>query len=141
MNFVQAGNRTRVVFNLNSPQTFETRVEGKDVLVTLADTGAGVASDQPQVQRFAEARPNDTSHALRDVDFRRGSNGEGRIVVDLSDASGGIDIRQQGKTLVVDFLKTTLPRSLERRLDVADFNTPIVSVDTFSQGSNTRMVI
>jgi len=141
MNFVQAGNRTRVVFNLNSPQTFETRVEGKDVLVTLADTGAGVASDQPQVQRFAEARPNDTSHALRDVDFRRGSNGEGRIVVDLSDASGGIDIRQQGKTLVVDFLKTTLPRSLERRLDVADFNTPIVSVDTFPQGSNTRMVI
>ena len=140
LNFVQAGNRTRVVFNLNAPQTFETRVEGKDVLVTLADSGA-VAADQTQVQRFAEAKPNDTAHALRDVDFRRGSNGEGRIVVDLSDASAGIDIRQQGKTLVVDFLRTTLPRSLERRLDVADFNTPIVSVDTFSQGSNTRMVI
>ncbi len=140
MNFVQAGNRTRVVFNLNSPQTFDTRVEGKDVFVTLADSGA-VAADQTQVQRFAEAKPNDTAHALRDVDFRRGSNGEGRIVVDLSDASAGIDIRQQGKTLVVDFLRTTLPRSLERRLDVADFNTPIVSVDTFPQGSNTRMVI
>jgi type IV pilus assembly protein PilQ len=140
LNFVQAGNRTRVVFNLNAPQTFETRVEGKDVLVTLTDSGA-VAADQTQVQRFAEAKPNDTAHALRDVDFRRGSNGEGRIVVDLSDASAGIDIRQQGKTLVVDFLRTTLPRSLERRLDVADFNTPIVSVDTFPQGSNTRMVI
>jgi len=140
LSFVQAGNRTRVVFILNSAQTFETRVEGKDVLVSLADSGA-VAADQTQVQRFAEAKPGDASHALRDVDFRRGSNGEGRIVVDLSDASAGIDIRQQGKTLVVDFLKTTLPRSLERRLDVADFNTPIVSVDTFPQGGNTRMVI
>ena len=140
LNFVQAGNRTRVVFNLNSPQVFETSVVGKDVLVTLADTGAAGA-EQPQVQRFAEARASDSTHALRDIDFRRGSNGEGRIVVDLSDASTGIDIRQQGKTLVIDFLKTSLPRNLERRLDVADFNTPIVAVDTFAQGSNARMVI
>ena len=141
LNVVQAGNRTRVVFNLNAPQTFETRVEGKDVFVTLADSGAAVAADQAQVQRFAEARPGEAAHALRDVDFRRGSNGEGRVVVDLSDASTGIDIRQQGKTLVVDFVKTNVPRNLERRLDVADFNTPIVSVDTFNQGANARMII
>jgi len=140
LNFVQAGNRTRVVFNLNAPQTFETRVEGRDVLVTLAETGT-VAADQSQVQRFAEARPGDVTHSLRDVDFRRGSNGEGRVVVDLSDAGTGIDIRQQGKTLIVDFVKTSVPRNLERRLDVADFNTPIVTVDTFNQGGNTRMVI
>jgi type IV pilus assembly protein PilQ len=142
LNFVQAGNRTRVVFNLNAPQTFETTVEGRDVLITLSDTGA-VAGDQDQrpVQRFAEARPGDATHALRDVDFRRGTNGEGRIIVDLSDPNTGIDIRQQGRTLIVDFLKTTLPRNLERRLDVADFNTPVVTVDTFAQGANTRMVI
>ncbi len=141
LNFVQAGNRTRVVFNLNAPQTFDTRVEGKDVFVTLGDTGAVASNEPAAVQRFAEARPGDVTHALRDVDFRRGSNGEGRVIVDLSDASTGIDIRQQGKTLVVDFVKTTVPRNLERRLDVADFNTPIVSVDTFNQGGNTRMVI
>ena len=91
MNFVQAGNRTRVVFNLNSPQTFETTVEGRDVLVTLADSGTATAGAAEQVQRFAEPRPGDVTHALRDVDFRRGSNGEGRIVVDLSDNSTGID--------------------------------------------------
>jgi type IV pilus assembly protein PilQ len=143
LNFVQAGNRTRVVFNLNTPQTFETTVEGKDVLVTLADTGAGApgSTAQAQIQRFAEAQPGDVTHALRDVDFRRGTNGEGRIIVDLSDNSTGIDIRQQGRTLIVDFLKTTLPRNLERRLDVADFNTPVVTVDTFVQGANARMVI
>ena len=140
LNFVQAGNRTRVVFNLNKPQTFETRVEGNDILVTLTETGSTVA-DQGQVQRFAEARPGEIQHALRDVDFRRGKTGEGRIVVDLSDNSTGIDIRQQGRTLIVDFLKTSVPRNLERRMDVADFNTPVVTVDTFAQGPNTRMVI
>ncbi len=142
LNFVQAGNRTRVVFNLNKPQTFETQVEGNSVLVTLADTGAVAAAEAGgQVQRFAEARPGDTQHALRDVDFRRGRNGEGRIVVDLADNSTGIDIRQQGRTLVIDFMRTALPRNLERRLDVADFNTPVVSIDTFTQGGNTRMVV
>jgi len=141
LNFVQAGNRTRVVFNLNAPQTFETTVEGRDVLVTLADTGAAPSDQAATVQRFAEARPGDVTHALRDVDFRRGSNGEGRVVVELSDNTTGIDIRQQGRTLVVDFLKTSIPRNLERRMDVGDFNTPVVAVDTFAQGGNTRMVI
>jgi type IV pilus assembly protein PilQ len=140
LNLIQAGNRTRVVFNLNKPQTFETSVEGNAVLVTLTDQTAPSAQ-AVQVQRFAEAKGTDMPHALRDVDFRRGKAGEGRIVVDLSDNSAGIDIRQQGKNLIVDFLKTSLPRNLERRLDVNDFGTPVVTIDTFPQGSNTRMVI
>jgi len=141
VNVVQAGNRTRVVFNLNRPQTFETQVEGNAVLVTLIDQGDQLDAKVQTVQRFAEARPGDTQHTLRDVDFRRGANGEGRIVVDLSDAATGIDIRQQGKVLIVDFIKTSLPRNLERRLDVQDFATPIVTVDTFAQGANTRMIV
>ena len=142
VNVVQAGSRTRVVFNLNKPQTFETHVEGNTVLVTLADQGGVAGSPETTVvSRFAEARPGEASHTLRDVDFRRGKNGEGRIIVDLSDSTTGIDIRQQGRTLVVDFLKTTLPRNLERRLDVGDFATPVATIDTFTQGGNTRMVI
>jgi len=139
-NLITAGNRTRVVFNLNKPQTFETVVEGNAVIVTLNDQEA-VKPGSDAVQRFAEAKPSETQHALRDIDFRRGRNGEGRIVVDMSDSSAGIDIRQQGRTLVVDFLKTNVPRNLERRIDVADFGTPVVTVETFPQGSNARMVI
>jgi len=142
VNVVQAGNRTRVVFNLNKPQSYETQVEGNTVIVTLADQpGAAAVVEAPVVSRFAEARPGETQHALRDVDFRRGRNGEGRIIVDLSDNSTGIDIRQQGRTLVVDFLKTAVPRNLERRLDVADFATPVATIDTFSQGGNARIVV
>jgi type IV pilus assembly protein PilQ len=140
VNVVQAGNRTRVVFNLNKPQSFETQVEGNTVVVTLSETAA-VAAETPTVSRFAEARPGEAAHALRDIDFRRGRNGEGRIIVDLSDTTTGIDIRQQGKTLIVDFIKTSLPRNLERRLDVGDFATPVMTIDTFEQAGNTRMVI
>jgi type IV pilus assembly protein PilQ len=140
-NVIQSGNRTRVVFNLNKPQTFNTTVEGNAVLVTLMDQADTQDARTQVVQRFAEARPGDTQHALRDVDFRRGRNGEGRIVVDLADNSTGIDIQQQGRQLIVDFIKTSLPRNLERRLDVQDFGTPVVTVDTFAQGPNARMVI
>jgi type IV pilus assembly protein PilQ len=143
LNLIHADGRTRVVFNLNRPQTFDTGVEGNKVLVTLFDQGdiTTTAVQQTQVQRFAEARPGDVQHSLRDIDFRRGRNGEGRIMVDLSDNATGIDIHQQGRQLIVDFIKTTLPTNLQRRLDVQDFGTPVVSVDTFTQGSNTRMVI
>src|SRR6266581_2501495 len=142
VNVVQAGNRTRVVFNLNKPQSYETQIEGNTVLVTLSDQpSAAAAAEAPVISRFAEARPGEVAHTLRDVDFRRGRNGEGRIIVDLSDNSTGIDIRQQGRTLVVDFLKTAVPRNLERRLDVADFATPVATIDTFGQGGNARIVI
>ena len=141
VNIVQAGNRTRVVFNLNKPQTFETEVQGNTVLVTLFDQTDSQDAKTQTVQRFAEARPGDVQHTLRDVDFRRGPNGEGRIVIELSDNSTGIDVRQQGKSLIVDFIATSLPRTLERRLDVQDFATPVLTVETFSQGSNTRMII
>jgi type IV pilus assembly protein PilQ len=141
LNVIQSGNRTRVVFNLNKPQTFSTAVEGNAVVVTLFDQSERLDAKTQVVERFAEARPGDVAHSLRDVDFRRGANGEGRVVVDLSDNATGIDIRQQGKNLIVDFIKTTLPRNLERRLDVQDFGTPILAVETFNQGGNTRMVI
>ena len=140
LNVIQAGNRTRVVFNLNKPQTFDTQVEGNSIVVTLNDQEA-IRPGMDTVQRFAEPKSGEVQHALRDVDFRRGRNGEGRIVVDLSDASAGIDIRQQGRTLVVDFLKTSVPRNLVRRIDVADFGTPVMTVETLAQGANARMVI
>jgi type IV pilus assembly protein PilQ len=141
LNVIQAGSRTRVVLNLNRPQTFATQVDGSSVVVTLFDQSEQLDAKAQTVQRFAEARPGDVRHTLRDIDFRRGKNGEGRIVVDLSDNATGIDIRQQGKLLIVDFLRTNLPRNLERRLDVQDFGTPVMTVDAVNQGGNARMII
>ena len=139
-NIVQAGSRTRLVINLNQMLTYDTKIDGNNLLITLQ----GKAADRAVVgstSRFAEAKQSAQKHTLRDVDFRRGKNGEGRIQVDLSDPGIGIDIRQQGTTLIVDFLKTSLPRNLQRKLDVVDFATPVQGVDTFVQGDNVRMVI
>ncbi|MBI5658941.1 MAG: type IV pilus secretin PilQ [Nitrosomonadales bacterium] len=139
-NIVQAGNRTRLVINLSQMMTYDTRVDGSTLLITLQGKTADDAATSP-ASRFAEARPAAQKHSLRDVDFHRGKNGEGRIQVDLSDSNMGIDIKRQGKSLVVDFMKTSLPRNLQRKLDVTDFGTPVEGIDTFVQGDDVRMII
>jgi len=145
MNIVQAGDRTRVVMNLNKPLGYDTRVDGKTVVITLqgaADRTASASSPATAVtSHFAEAKINDNRHALRDITFRRGPNGEGRIIVDLSDNAVGIDLRQQGKNLVIEFQNTSLPKNLERRLDVLDFATPVQTIDAFAQAGNSRIAI
>ena len=138
-NIVQAGSRTRLVINLNQMMTYDAKLEGNAVLITLHGKVAAAATSI--ATRFADARPTAQKHALSDIDFRRANNGVGRIQVDLSDAGLGIDIRREGTKLIVDFLKTSLPRNLQRKLDVVDFATPVQTVDTFAQGNDTRMVI
>ncbi|MEO8133527.1 MAG: type IV pilus secretin PilQ [Betaproteobacteria bacterium] len=142
LNIVQAGGRTRVVFNLVKVQGYETQISGRDLLITLFDQSVGDQAGSTTVSHFAEAKPADAGAAtLRDVEFRRGVGGEGRIIVDLSNPNTGIDIRQQGEQLIVDFVKTGLPRNLQRKMDVTDFGTPVVNIDTFMQSGNARMVI
>ncbi|HUQ76437.1 MAG TPA: type IV pilus secretin PilQ [Burkholderiales bacterium] len=140
MNVVQGSDRTRVVLNLRRPVSHEATIDGRNVLITLSEPAVAQTAPGGQVARFAEGKA-DAKHAIRDVDFRRGRGGEGRVVVDLSDSTTGIDIRQQGQNIVVEFLKTTLPDNLRRRLDVVDFGTPVNTVAAFQQGDNVRMVI
>src|SRR3954470_2936191 len=140
MNVVQGTDRTRLVLNLRRPVMHEASIEGRDMLITLSEATVSQTAPGGQAARFADGRP-DTKHAIRDVDFRRGRSGEGRIVVDLSDTTTGIDIRQQGQNIIVEFLRTALPDNLRRRLDVVDFGTPVNTVSTFQQGENVRMVI
>lgn len=139
-NIVQAGGRTRLVINLNQMLSYDTRIDGNNMLITLHAKPVDLMAVRG-ISRFAEADKEVQKHTLRDIDFHRGKNGEGRIQVDLSDPGIGIDIRQQGTQLIVDFLKTSLPRNLQRKLDVVDFATPVQGVDTFAQGDNVRMVI
>lgn len=136
INIVQGATRTRLVANLAKMMSYESRIEGNNVVITLS-----ALQSAPKTTRFAESLPRVQGHSLRDIDFHRGKNGEGQIVVDLSDPGTGIDLRQQGRQLIVDFINTNAPRALQRKLDVLDFATPVESVDTFAQGGNIRMVI
>lgn len=141
MNVVQAGERTRLVLNLVKNMNYSTRIDGKSLYVTLTPLVRAGESMAQRVTRFSEESAIGEKHVLRDVIFRRGKDGEGRIVVDLSDAGTGIDIRQQGQNLVVDFIKTSAPEHLKRKLDVLDFATPVSSIETKMQGENVRMTI
>ena len=141
INVVQVGDRSRMVLNLKAPVSYDSRVEGKSVIVTLTPSVGAAGATPSTAATFASSGAGDGRSSLRDIDFRRGPDGSGRVIVELGNASTGVDIRQQGQTLVVDFQKSSLPDNLRRRLDVGDFATPVQTVNTFSQGDNVRMVI
>jgi type IV pilus assembly protein PilQ len=145
---VQTANRTRLVMNLNRNLTYTQSLDGKQLVVSLEGSGVGTSgaptANAPSSAStvFAEAVPGSgVRYNVRDVDFRRGNMGEGRILVDLSSPNVGIDIRQQGRQLLIDFINTDVPPNLVRRLDVGDFATPVRFVDTFQQSGNARMVV
>jgi type IV pilus assembly protein PilQ len=165
VNVVQAQGRSRVVLNLRRPLTYTLSVKGSTVIVALganpeetatfpaapvvpapsapapaanapATTVAGAAVPAaPVVARTPEPR------SVRALDFRRGTEGEGRVVVDLSDPNTAVDVHQQGQTVVVDFVGTNLPESLRKRLDVTDFGTPVAQITGSQAGPNAHLVI
>ena len=133
VNFVQADGRTRVVLNLNQAMNYEASLEGKNLVLALQPS---VEKDRgmTRVEHFAQAQPAQVVTSIRDIAFRRGKDGEARITVDLTDPNAGIDIRQQGQSLLVDFVKVSLPEALSKRMDVTDFATPVLSVSTEQKG-------
>ncbi len=141
VSIAQAGERTRLVLNLKAPAGYRAQIDGKVLIVSLENNAPStLASSSGQTTRFAESL-NRTQLSLRDIDFRRGSDGAGRVVVELPNNQVGVDIRQQGQGLVVEFLRSSLPDNLRRRLDVTDFGTPVQSITTTQQGDRVRMVV
>jgi type IV pilus assembly protein PilQ len=144
----EANGRTRVVMNLSSMVPYQTRVEGNTVVVLIGQgpgDGAAPAFAAQQVQgggaapRAAAAAPGDRS--IRSIDFRRGPDGAGQVVVELNDPRTTVDVRQEGGRIVVDFQDTSLPQELLRRLDVTDFATPVFTIDALRADRDARLVV
>ena len=139
----EANGRTRVVLNLGSMVEYTTSHSGNTVTVTLGD---GTDYDAGNTQ-FAAAPSSTPSYAapggraISAVDFRRTRDGGGRVIVNLTDPSTPVDIRQEGGRVVAVFKDTSLPAELMRRLDVMDFATPVTTVDTLRTNLDTRIVI
>ena len=145
VNVAQAGERTRLVLNLKQATNYKAQLQGKSLVLVL-DTAPGVtaqpvaSSSGEQPVRFAESL-NREQLALRDIDFRRGTDGAGRVIVELPNNQVGVDIRQQGQSLVVEFLRSTLPENLRKRFDVTDFGTPVQTITTAQQGDRVRLTV
>ena len=143
----EANGRTRVVLNMNQLVPYQTRVEGDSVYVTIGQ--APGAAPQPsfaaQTPRSgapaAQAPAAAGERAIRNIDFRRGADGAGQVVVALSDPRTTVDVRQEGGRIVVEFQNTTLPQELLKRLDVTDFATPVYTIDALRSNRDARLVV
>lgn len=141
---IEAQGRTRVVFNLVESAPYDLKSEGNRIVLTI---GAGdavadhTAASGESTASAAPAATADRGSRIKNVDFRRGPDGEGRVMIQLSTPNTPIDMRQEAGKVVLDIQNTQLPAELERRLDVVDFATPVQTIDTRSQGGNVRVTI
>jgi len=142
----EANGRTRIVLNMNTMVAYETRTVGDSVYITLgletaaAAVPAFAAQQTPAASGGSTARETD-SRGITNIDFRRAPNGAGQIAVELGDPRTTVDVREEGGRILVDFLDTTLPEELLRRLDVTDFATPVATVDALRINSDARLII
>lgn len=139
---VEAGGKTRLVVNLVEMTPYTSRIEGNELVLTVghgqatASTG-GFSSSNSANQKSEKQSEDDISG----IDFRRGEAGEGRIIVELANANVGIDLRQEGRTVLADFIDATISDDLIRKLDVVDFATPAKLISTTQVGGNIRLAI
>jgi len=142
VSLASSGDRTRLVLNLKVPSSYRAEIQGKSLLISLDSANAPAAATAPAAAEthFANSQNADVLE-LRDIDFRRGNDGAGRIVVNLPSTQVGVDLKQQGKDLVIDFLRSNAPARLRRRLDVTDFGTPVQTITTTQAGDHVHMVV
>ncbi len=138
LNAVEAAGRTRVVINLTRSVSYDMNVEGNSVILTL---DSGVSSMGSTNSGSSGTSSMSSTANIEDIDFRRGENGEGRVIVKLSDPSVPIDMGVEAGKVVINFLDTQLPSNLDRKLDVIDFATPVKEIDTVANGNNVKMTI
>jgi len=149
VNVAEANGRTRVVLNVDNLVPYETRVQGNTIIVSVGSGSGGRVASSTAVSATAAAAASTTrtaapisgTRSVSNIDFRRGSDGSGRVIVELTDAKVPADLRQEGGRIVVNFAKTSLPENLMQRLDVNDFGTPVNSVDALRVSDGTRLVI
>jgi type IV pilus assembly protein PilQ len=141
----EANGRTRVVVNVDTLLPYTIKVDGNDIIVVLGNQpGDSLAKSVPA---RAGSGPGSSAgsaaveRTIRTIDFRRGSDGTGRVIVQLSDPRTPVNVRQEGNQVVVDFAGTLMPKNLMRRYDVMDFATPVQTVDAIRVEGSSRLVI
>lgn len=141
---VEAGGRTRVVVGLYRPASYVTRVNGKQLIVTVNNgvgestaIAASAAAGNPTKVVAASSRSN----TLNNIDFRRGRSGEARIVLSFDKPGAAVDLKREGDRIVLDLINVDAPASQQRKLDVSDFATPVTGIDTRSRNNGVRMEI
>ena len=143
---VEAQGRTRLIVNLSTLVPYSTRVDGNNLFVVLGDSAKTVAASASAsvaapVAVSPASKAQAVGNSISNVDFRRGEDGAGNVVITLSDPSISPSIEEQGGKINLSFAKTQLPESLRVRLDVQDFATPVKFVDASSKAEGASISI
>jgi len=138
---VEADGRLRVMLDLEHQAKYQIAKHGNRVIVTLSDATPQPVSRRERNENFAATHQDYTVHSIRSIDFKRNSGDGGQVVINLSDATMGINVSQQADKIIVDFVNTRLPPNLQRKYDVTDFGTPVQDFSVTSEGNNTKVVI
>lgn len=133
--------RTRVIVNLGELSGHSVRTDGNQLYISIGKSQVAKASAAPGRTVSLPAASAAAAKALTGVDFRRGEQGDGQVLIDFSTGSIPVDVQQQGNRIIARFIGAKVPDNLRRRLDVTDFATPVRSIDTFNDGSNGVMTI
>src|SRR5712675_2074046 len=138
----EANGRTRLVVNVDSLLPYTSKVDGNTIVITLGNQPGDVAKQAAVVARAGSGQGGAAvERAIRTIDFRRGADGTGRVIVQLTDPRTPVNVRQEGNQIVVDFAGTVMPKNLMRRYDVMDFATPVQTVDALRVEGSSRLVI
>jgi len=140
---VEAKDRTRLIINLSTLVPYSTRVQGNNLFVVVGEGSAGtsVATQTTTTAPVPVKAYAPAAKAIKGIDFQRGEQGEGNVVIELSDSSVSPDIQEQGGKIRLDFAKTQLPESLRVSLDVKDFATPVQFVKAVGSPDKTNITI
>ena len=143
MTVMGAGSRTRVIVNLTSLTGYSTKVVGNNLLLTVgegeASSMAAPSTQQPVVP--ASSKSAMVSKGVKEIDFRRGEQGEGQVIITLSDPNAPVDLSEENGKIVAEFVGVNLPEQLQRRLDVMDFATPVKLIDASTVSGNARIAV
>ncbi|HEY2780947.1 MAG TPA: type IV pilus secretin PilQ [Steroidobacteraceae bacterium] len=137
----EANGRARLVVNVDNLMPYTTKVDGNDIIVTLGQQPGADVGKPAAARAAATQASNPAERAIRTIDFRRGADGTGRVIVQLTDPRTPVNVRQEGQQIVVDFAGTVMPKNLMRRYDVMDFATPVQTVDAIRVDGSSRLVI
>ncbi|MES9852785.1 MAG: type IV pilus secretin PilQ family protein [Candidatus Thiodiazotropha sp. L084R] len=150
---LEAGNRTRIVINLSAMVGYKTEIDDSNVLITLDVSNQGLGSNAgltqaPAAQAAAETYDSTedgmssaAEYDISNIDFRRGDEGEGRVLVTLGNPSVPIDVREQGGKIVMEVFKASIDNTLVQSLDVKDFATSVSKIETKPVGENVVIEI
>ncbi|MEO8161453.1 MAG: AMIN domain-containing protein, partial [Arenimonas sp.] len=137
----EAGGRTRVVVDLMRPAGYTTRASGNTLVISVDAGSPAVSTAAAVVQRADPSKRAPATLNVSNIDFRRGDNGAGRIILKFDGSGAAADMHNDGKQVVLDIGNAQIPENLRRRLDVTDFATPVVSVEPRSNAGGTKLVI